>query len=90
VLKRWAKLCRSARRDWSVVGSGAIGVPGLHSPLCRSATSVGHPAKQDCSLFGERRVVHPANVARGFLGRYRIPQRICYHERIGEMACPNM
>src|SRR5271169_4855302 len=31
----WAKVCRPARRDWIVVDSGSIGVPGLRSPPLR-------------------------------------------------------
>ena|SRR5215813_1403279 len=40
-LKRRDILCRTARRYWIVAGSGSIDVSGLHSPLCRYATSVG-------------------------------------------------
>ena len=30
VLKRWARIYRPAGRDWIVVGSGSIDIPGVH------------------------------------------------------------
>jgi hypothetical protein len=56
-LKRWAKLFRPARRDWIVVGSGSIDVPGLHSPPCRlrSEQALSLRDKGGCPdiLFGD-------------------------------------
>ena len=72
-LKRWAKLFRPTRWDWSVVGSGSVDVPSRHPTLSVRENDRVPVKRETLSRQGQKSLAQPFKAGYASPNELRVP-----------------